>query len=152
MHRPANATTTKNTFSRITTVQVAINADASDVWKLLTDAADFPRWNSTVLSMEGNIKEGEKIRLKSYLDPKRTFKLTVKEVIPQKRLVWGDAMGTRVQTLEKSPEGKLTFSMTEKIGNLLFPLFASQIPSFDEAFEKYAHDLKSEAERITNAK
>ena len=37
--------------------------------------------------------------------------------------------------------------MTEKIGKPLFPLFAKMIPAFDESFEKFANDLKKEAEK-----
>ena len=42
--------------------------------------------------------------------------------------------------------------MVEKIGGLMFPLFASQIPSFDESFEQFTADLKKEAEMIFNTK
>ena len=85
------AITTKKTFSRETSVSTTILADPAIVWALLTRASDFPRWNSTVTSMKGEIREGETIELKSTLDEKRTFKLKVKEFVPEKRLVWGDA-------------------------------------------------------------
>ena len=42
--------------------------------------------------------------------------------------------------------------MSEKIGGPLFPLFARYIPSFDESFERFADDLKKEAESIQKAK
>jgi hypothetical protein len=42
--------------------------------------------------------------------------------------------------------------MTEKIGGPLFPLFAGAIPSFDEVFERYAADLKKEAESIQRSR
>ena len=57
------ATTIKKTFNRQTTVSITINADASIIWSLLTNAADFARWNSTILSIEGEIKLKEKIGL-----------------------------------------------------------------------------------------
>jgi len=44
-------------------VVVNIGARAEDIWRLLTDAKDFPRWNSTVTSIEGQIREGERLRL-----------------------------------------------------------------------------------------
>lgn len=145
------AQTTKKTFSRETTVGVNIEADASIVWALLTRASDYPRWNSTVTSIKGEIREGETIELKSYLDPKRTFTLKIKEFVPEKRLVWGDMQGSRVYRLEEGTGGTF-FSMTEKLGGLLFPLFASMIPPFDESFEKFAADLKREAEMIQRSK
>lgn len=140
-----DATTVKKTFSRSTTVSIAINADAATVWAILTDAKAYPEWNSTVTSLEGTIAEGEKIQLKSTLDPSRTFKLKVKEMQTNERMVWGDAMGKRTYTLSKTDKG-VVFTMTEKIGGAMFPLFANKIPSFDESFEAFASDLKKAAE------
>ena len=144
----AKANTIRKTFSRETSVSVDIQADAKTIWNLLTNAENYPKWNSTVISIDGKIALGEKIQLKSYLDPKRVFKLTVKELEPEKKLVWGDAMGKREYTLTQSYTGQTNFSMTEKIGGPLFPLFAKMIPPFDESFDKFAHDLKTESERL----
>jgi len=141
------ATTLKKIFSRETTVSVDINASTKKVWNLLTDAESIPTWNSTILSIEGNIALGQKIQLKSYLDPKRVFKLTVKVFEPEKLLVWGDAMGRREYRLTTNSEEQTRFTMTEKIGGPLFPLFAKMIPPFDESFEKFANDLKLESEK-----
>lgn len=145
------ATTVRTTFSRETSVSISINADAAIVWALLTKASDYPRWNSTVTSIEGNIALGETIKLKSYLDAKRTFKLKIKEFEVAKKLVWGDGQGNRIYTITKNGSG-VTFSMTEKIGGLMFPMYAKMIPPFDESFEKFAADLKKESETIMSAK
>ena len=145
------AVTEKRLFSRETTVSVNIEASPSIVWALMTHASDFPRWNSTVVSVNGEIKEGGTIELKSTLDEKRVFKLKIKEFVSEKRLVWGDSMGSRVYTLDKNSNGVL-FSMSEKIGGPLFPLFAKMIPPFDRSFEQFAADLKKEAETIQGSK
>ncbi len=146
------ATTVRTTFSRQTSVSTDIKADAAIVWALLNKASDYPRWNSTVISIEGNIALGETIKLKSTLDAKRTFKLKVKEVEPSKKLVWGGGQGNRIYTITNKVNGVLTFSMTEKIGGLMFPMYAKMIPPFDQSFEQFAADLKKEAETIMNAK
>ena len=146
------ARSVKTTFSRETTVSIDIRADAAIVWALLTQASDYPRWNSTITSLEGKIALGEKIVLKSTLDAKRSFKLNVKELDVEKRLVWGDGQGSRVYTIIKNANGTVTFLMTEKIGGLMFPLYGSMIPSFDTSFEQFASDLKKEAESIMNSK
>ncbi|MEM6699571.1 MAG: SRPBCC domain-containing protein [Bacteroidota bacterium] len=145
MSQNGKAKTTKKTFSRTTTISQTIQADASTIWTLLTDASKFAKWNSTVISIEGNIAEGEKIKLKSTLDPDRTFKLKVKEFVPNQKLVWGDAMGERTYTLQENGNSTL-FTMTEKIGGPMFPLFANKIPSFDESFEQFTADLKKRVE------
>lgn len=150
--KEGKARTTKRTFSRETAVSLDIQADPGIVWALLTNGADYPRWNSTVTALQGEIKTGETIQLKSILDEKRTFKLKVKEMQPKSRLVWGDSMGKRVYSIEKKGEQQVRFTMAEKIGGPLFPLFAGAIPSFDETFERFAADLKKEAETIQRSK
>jgi hypothetical protein len=67
--------TIKKIFSRETAISIDIQADKSIIWALLTNASDYPRWNSTVISIDGSITKGRKIQLKSTLDPKRVFKL-----------------------------------------------------------------------------
>lgn len=141
-----NAKTTKRFFSRETEVAIDIDAPASVVWALLTDAGGYPAWNSTVLGIEGRIAKGETIALRSVLDPKRTFKLRVKEMREPELLVWGDGMGTRTYELTPRGEHGVTFSMHERIGGPIFPLFAGMIPSFDGSFDQFAADLKKKAE------
>lgn len=139
------ATTTKKMFSRETAVAIHIATDPPNVWAILTNAPDYPQWNSTILSLEGNLAAGGKIKLRSTLSPERTFSLQIKAWEPAQRLVWGDAMGQRTFTLTPQEEGTL-FTMVEKIGGPLFPLFAGMIPSFDASFEQFAADLKKAAE------
>ncbi len=140
------AITTKSMFSRVTTVNTKIIAPASVVWAVLTNSQNYTAWNSTVISLVGDITPGGTIKLVSKLDPKRTFKLKVKEFVPNQILEWGDPMGKRTYTLEEQ-SGVTHFTMTEKIGGPIYPLFASKIPSLDESFEQFANDLKKEAEK-----
>jgi uncharacterized protein YndB with AHSA1/START domain len=141
------AKTTKQTFSRETAVSIDIDAEPKTIWGIITNAAKYPTWNSTVISIEGKIALGEQIQLKSTLDPKRVFKLKIKELEPEKKLVWGDAMGKREFKLTKQTNGQTNFMMHEKIGGPLFPLFAKMIPPFDASFETFALDLKNAAEK-----
>lgn len=139
------ATTTKSMFGRETTVSTDISADAATVWTLITNIEEMPHWNSTIVSIEGDIAAGGKVALVSTLDEKRTFNLDIKEFVPNSKLVWGDRQGARTYTIIEREDG-VTFTMSEKIGGLLFPLFSRFIPPFDEAFEQYAADLKKAAE------
>lgn len=144
------ASTVKKTFSRQTAISIDIQADAAIVWALLTNADDFSRWNSTIVSLKGEIKLGEKIHLVSTLDESRTFKIKVKEMISEERMIWGDGKGNRLFQLTKIEDG-VRFTMDEKMGGLMFPMYAKFIPPFDENFEQFATDLKKEAETIARA-
>ena len=140
------AQTVKSTFSRTTSVAADINASADVVWAVLTNSQNYTSWNSTIISLDGEIKLGNTIKLVSKLDPKRTYKLKIKEFTPNTQLVWGDPMGKRTYQLAET-SGITHFTMIEKIGGPIFPLFANKIPSFDESFEQFANDLKKEAEK-----
>lgn len=146
MGQKGKAVTVRTTFSRMTSISIEIEADQSTVWKIITNASDYPRWNSTVVSLEGDIKEGGKVALKSTLDEKRVFKLKIKTFEPERKMSWGDGQGTRTYTLESINDGATRFTMVEKISGLMFPLYAKFIPPFDENFEQFAADLKKEAE------
>ncbi|MEM6343180.1 MAG: SRPBCC domain-containing protein [Bacteroidota bacterium] len=156
MAQDGKANTERKTFSRETSVSIRIEASPAIIWNLMTQASDFPRWNSTIVSMEGEIAEGGKIALVSTVDPKRTFKLKVKSITPEQEMIWGSGAapffkGTRVYRLTQVSEGVYTFYMSEKIGGLMFPMAAGSIPSFDESFTQFAADLKKEAEAIEAA-
>jgi uncharacterized protein YndB with AHSA1/START domain len=141
-----SARTTRTTFSRTTSVETTIRTDQTTIWRLLTSAEAYPRWNSTVLSLDGQLRSGGKIRLVSALAPERAFTLKVKEFQPPGHLVWGDAMGTRTFSLSPDGPDSTRFEMTERIGGPLFPLFAGKIPDFDTSFTRFAADLKAAAE------
>ena len=49
------ASKSKSTFQMGYAVGINIKAQPSKIWSLLTNAKDFPRWNSTVKNIDGNI-------------------------------------------------------------------------------------------------
>ena len=132
-------------FSRETGVSIDIQTTPSVIWEILLNSDEYPRWNTTIISLSGSIAIGEKIVLVSKLDPNRKFKLKIKKIENEKSIIWGDSLGTRVFNL--TPKGSTTnFTMIEKIGGPIFPFFAKLIPSFDSSFEQFAEDLKKVAE------
>src|SRR5882762_5105240 len=85
--KEAQFTQTHSGFSMTCRVVVNIGARADDIWRLLADAKDFPRWNSTVTSIEGQTREGERLRL-HVPGTDRTFTPTVAGVVPREPMVW----------------------------------------------------------------
>jgi len=135
-------------------VEVDIQADARVVWRLLTDAQGFPRWNSTVSKIDGDIREGERIRL-HVPGSSRTFTPKVSDVVPAQRMTWSDGFqpifkGVRTFELTAGPDGSTTFVMRECFSGLVFALVRSKLPDFRPIFEAYAGDLKREAERMAS--
>jgi uncharacterized protein YndB with AHSA1/START domain len=129
----------------------SIDASASTVWSLLTDATTYPAWNSSVISIDGAIREGNTIKLVSIADPKRTFKLKVAEMNAPTRMVWSDGMplglftGRRTYTITSNANG-CEFSMVEAFTGPLAALITRVIPDLTDSFNTFADCVKSAAE------
>ena len=145
-------TQTNTTFAMSRSVAVDIQASTEVVWSLLTDAKGFPRWNSTVTEIDGQIREGERLRL-HVPGTSRTFTPTVSGVVPAQRMIWSDGLvflfkGVRTFELEPRDDGSTEFVMEERFSGIFFALTKRMLPDFRPIFEAYASDLKREAERI----
>ncbi len=145
------ASKTKSAFRMEYSIGINIKAKPNIVWALMTNAADFPRWNSTVKSLDGRIALGETIKLVAVISPTRTFNLNVIELIPEKKMVWsdGNAMfkGVRTYTVSSGTNDSTDFTMAEIYTGLMLPMIAGSLPDFGPTFEKYVSDLKQAAER-----
>jgi hypothetical protein len=148
----ARFTRTNSTFAMTCGVEVNIRANAEIVWNLLTDSKGFPRWNSTVTGIEGQIREGERLRL-HVPGTNRTFTPEVSGVVAARQMVWSDGLplvfkGVRTFVLEPRDDNSTDFAMEEQFSGLMFALAKSMLPDFRPIFQAYANDLKREAERL----
>lgn len=143
-------TKTAGAFSLLCRVEAGIRATPEIVWAILTDAGNFPRWNSTVTAIEGEIREGEKLRIR-VPGTDRTFTPKVTGVVPSERMTWTGGFaplfqGVRTFTLRRDHEGATDFAMEERFSGLMLALVKKSLPDFGPIFERYASDLKREAE------
>jgi hypothetical protein len=140
----------RRVFSMTCGVALNIRAPAAAIWSLLTDAKGFPRWNSTVTSVEGQIREGERLRLR-VPGTDRTFTPRVSGIVPDERMTWTGGFspvfkGVRTFELRPRDDGSTDFMMEERFSGLMLPFVKASMPDFGPVFERYANDLKHEAE------
>ena len=134
------------------TVTRSIAAPPHTVWALLTDGPSWNEWNPTIVSFDGTIALGHKVKLVSTVNPKRAFTLKVDEMEAPKRMVWSDGMplglfkGVRTYTLAMSGDGGTEFTMEESYSGLLSGLISKSIPDMTESFGQFADGLKAAAE------
>ena len=141
----------KNTFSMTCRVEARIHTRVETIWALLTDAKGFSRWNSTVTAIDGNIREGECIRI-HVPGTDRTFTPRISNVEINKHMTWSNGLaplfrGSRTFELRQCDNGSIDFIMEEKFDGLIFAIVKNRLPDFKLIFEKYTFDLKNEAER-----
>jgi hypothetical protein len=150
MNEPRIAQTT-GAFSMSCAVEVNVKASAETIWRLLTDARGFPRWNSTVSGIDGQIRDGQRIRVHAP-GTTRTFMPRISDVVPDRRMAWigGTApflKGVRVFVVTPRPDGSTDVAMKERFAGLMLPLAKRSMPDFGPVFTRYANDLKQAAER-----
>lgn len=134
-------------------VSITIRARAESVWALLTDAAGYPAWNSTIEKIDGRIAAGETVKLYAKATPGRAaFTLKIAEFAPGRGVAWSGGMpmglftGTRRLTLTPGAEGEVEFAMAETYAGPLALLITRVIPDLQPAFDTFAADLKRRAE------
>lgn len=130
---------------------ISIQAPPETVWAVLTDAAAYPSWNTTVDKVEGKIAPGGRITVHAKISPGRAFPVKVSAFEAAQRMVWSGGMplglfkGERTFTL--SPKnGGVEFVMEEVFSGLLEPLIGKSIPNLQPAFDEFAACLKRKAE------
>jgi len=104
----------------------------------------------TVTSIEGQIREGERLRL-HVPGTDRTFTPTVAGVVPRERMVWTGGFAPMFKGVRRfSPthreDASTDFAMEERFLGLRLPLVKRSLPDFRRAFERNADDLKNAAE------
>lgn len=145
------ATRTEATFRLEYSVRTHILAPPERVWAVLTQIQEWTRWNTTVTSIEGTLALGQRLKLRVPISD-RTFTPKVAALEPYQRMTWKDGAapmftGVRDYTLSPRPDGTTDFTMTEAFQGLMLPLIKKSLPDFSSPFERFAADLKSEAER-----
>jgi hypothetical protein len=129
-----------------------IQAEPDVIWRILTDAPNYTKWNTTVDKVEGRIEPGQKVTLHVKINPGRAFPVKVSEYDKPRRMVWTGGMplglfkGERTFSLTPGSNGSVMFTMREVYSGLLSPLIERSIPNLQPAFDEFAAALKKQAE------
>src|SRR5271165_1562907 len=134
--------------------RTTIAATPETIWQILTDAPNYPSWNTTVSGVEGRIAPGETVTVHAKVSPGRAFPVKVATFEVPRRMVWSSGMplglfkGERTFDLRPSADGSVEFSMREEYSGLMAPLITKSIPDLQPAFDEFAACLKARAEQV----
>jgi hypothetical protein len=129
-----------------------IKASPETIWRILTDAPNYPAWDPGVDRIEGTIAPGEKITAYTKFSPNRAFPAKVTEFVPGQKMTWTGGMplglfkGVRTFTLTPKGDGSVDFFLREEFSGPLLPLIGRSIPDLTKNFEAFAAGLKAQAE------
>jgi hypothetical protein len=114
------------------------------VWGVITDFRAYSEWNPFITSLEGDLREGARLRATFQLPDRkpRTFRPTVTVFDPGQRLVWLGRVavpklfdaehGLTVRALDSGTE----FVHTERFRGVLPPLLGTILTATREAFNR----------------
>lgn len=128
-----------------------IDAPAEQVWRVLTDIAAWPSWDSGVIKVDGRLALGEKLSITVEANPGRVFPVKVVTLREPDLIVFRGGMplglfvGERTYTLERD-RSATRFTMRELYTGPLAGMIFKSIPDLGPSFQQFADGLKQQSE------
>ncbi len=146
--------------------ELAIDAPASDVWKVLTDFASYPQWNPVITKIEGSPIIGEQISFKICVFPKIELPIMACEILiaseQNKELRWRgptvpvlDAVitGEHYFMVQAMGEGKSRLIHGENFTGLIVPALAPLLQArLTSLYSSMNKSLKERCEKLRLSK
>jgi hypothetical protein len=141
--------------------EIDIDATPEQVWQVLTDFDSYPQWNPFMTRASGTPVQGERLTIRMQHEGGRamTFRPTVREAHPQRRLRWlgrllvpGIFDGEHSFTIEPLDNGGVRFIQQEDFRGALVPLLAKSLDRRTlPAFKRMNQAVKRRAEQAHDA-
>ena len=131
--------------------EAQIDAAPEAVWALLTDPSWYASGDNGVVRVEGQIADGEKIKVFSEVQPNRAFPVKVGDWAPSSGMTWTGGMplglfkGVRTFSLSAA-DGGTRFIMEEVFTGPLLGMISRSMPDLQPSFDQFTAGLKKAAE------
>lgn len=136
------------TIMREFRAKAIINAPASEVFRIITDAGSYPKFDPNCERIDGRIELGRSIVLVSKAKPRQTTRMRIKHVTLNEGMIWEFGLPLnllkRIRTFKVVAKDDQTteFQMVEIQGGHLFNFLGKALPDQKLAFEQFAKGLK----------
>lgn len=132
--------------------RASISAPPEVIWRILTDAPGYSRWDSGVERVEGQIATGQTITVRSKAAPGRAFPVRVTRFEPSRAMTWSGGMplglfkGVRTFALNSGTDGRTDLVVREEYTGPLLGVMWRSMPDLGPSFSQFVRGLKAEAE------
>lgn len=132
--------------------ETLILASAGTVWDIITDAGNYPVWDSGITNIKGEISHRSTIRVRTHDVGKKTFRLRVRQS-PGRRMTWTGGLPLGLLRVDR------TFTLTDYTGithltvrdTARGPLqsLVHSTPGADRAVSGFVDEVKFRAELVS---
>ena len=127
-------------------LKAELDASPEIVWKKISSVNEIKSWDSMIMEIEGEIKNGGKVALRSAISPEQKFKLKISDLVPNRQMTWSSGMyplfrGVRQYKLNDHG-GRTGLVVEEVFDGWLLRLMKNKLPDCETLFGTYARDLK----------
>jgi hypothetical protein len=132
--------------------EALINARASTVWEIITDTGNLTVWESGITAIDGELRNGGTIRIKTTDARGRSLRLRVQQM-PGEVMTWTSSLPLglfkRIRTFTLSPRAGLThLKVKEEVSGLLAALLGNTRPDTARTLNDYVHAVTKRAELL----
>jgi hypothetical protein len=130
--------------------QAVINARTSTVWDIITDADNYTVWDSGITHIDGEMRDGSVVRIRTLSGGNRSFRLRVEQT-PGEAMSWTWRLPLglfkAVRTFTLIPESGMThLSVRDDFTGPLSGLLSRNSSDRDRALSDYVSAVKHRAE------
>jgi hypothetical protein len=132
--------------------EALINARASTVWEVITDAGNLTVWESGITAIDGELRNGGTIRIKTTDGGGRILRFRVQQMLGEV-MIWtrGLPLGLlkRIRTFTLSPQAGLTqLTVKEEVSGPLVTLLGNTRPDTAKTLNDYVSAVSKRAELL----
>jgi len=127
-------------------LEAELDASPEHVWKKISSVKEIRSWDSMIIEIDGEIKNGGRVSLRSSISPEQKFKLKISDLIPNHQMTWSSGMyplfrGVRQYKLN-GKGGRTELLVEEVFDGWLLRLMKNKLPDCETLFGTYARDLR----------
>jgi uncharacterized protein YndB with AHSA1/START domain len=135
-----------------TEAETLIDARPSTVWDILTDTSNVAVWESGITAIEGELRDGGTIRVRTNAGERGGVRMRVRQM-PGEVMRWRAAlpmgMLRRTFTVILTPEAGLThLRISHELVGLLSPFASNRLPASPEVLQAFVGAVKKRAELL----
>ena len=132
--------------------EALINARASTVWEVITDTGNLTVWESGITAIDGELRNGGTIRIKTTDAGGRSLRLRVRQM-PGEVMTWTSSLPLgllrRTRTFTLAPQaGRTHLKVKEEVNGPLAGLLGRTRPDTGRILNDYVHAVTKRSELL----